>query len=1037
MTYNRPMALLSSKLTPPSIDGTLDRERLVTPLTCPPGNRPPARLIQIVAGAGFGKTTLAAQLAAQGQCVPIWYRLDEFDGDFSLFMAYLTQALTRALPQSPFEFPPPPGPTLEEAQRLSWLIDWLAALDSGLDQPVQFILDDLHRLDGRLNAVLEFILERLPANAAMILISRREPGLKISRLRAGLGVTDIREHQLSFTPGETRRFFQILGQETDDVEMIQTKTQGWAAGIALVSSALAQIPLNAAALDQLPDSRDDIFAYLEENIFEHQSAGDRKFMVKTALLSFMEPDFCNKVLEIRDSLERFQRMAGRHLMVFPLTGKETGYYYHQLLQDFLLARAPEILGKKEIRRIHKKAADILAQDGHPLALHHYIEASAYDQANALLSDLETQVLLMGQMPFIKECLEKVPTPVRDRHPQLLFMAAKQHSYYGDPLQAIDFLNQARELFLAQGHPQAADKCLADLGAQYYYIGQIPRARQLLEAVLADTSIQSHTFILVMTYLIFLTAVQGNMAASRAYEQRARNGVADYPPFMKDTAHILIDTSVTYREYISGDLQASTRRNRSLVSRIQRIDLPACMPLARYQSAATDFMQGRYEDGITHAREGIKAASKIHLRDSQKGWIYLAWAENNMGLKQWDKARKNAHHGLEIFQGQNNAWGQSHSHNTLARIHFHQKELPQALEQVDTGLACLEDRDLEFQAAIIGLTRARILMARREPERALPLLKDLIPTLEPAPHYQTLAQHLIRECQKPGAQAPRANPAAEDAGWAPWFKERLQGLPRPQEGLPPLNIRLLGPFQLSVGERTIAPDQWTHGKSLLLFKYLAAHQEQGYLPKDLLLEILWPGEDPAKTGKRFNVAVSRLRKILEPDLPSKAASHYIQRNRDQYRLVSGEAVSSDVQAFLHHARQCQTQNPDQARDHARKAVALYRGPFLEDTRYQDWCAPRREELAREYASLLRRLIQESREADQPEESCHWIQAYLAHDPFEESLYAPLMTLFADQGRYDQVQHWFSQCEQRMAELDCPISPELRQCYQTLMTRRPKD
>ncbi len=1064
MAYNQAMALLSSKLTPPHMGAALHRDRLLGPAfnhgsppgtgasgTNVPGAPPsPVRLVQIIAGAGFGKTTLAAQWVSRGKDPAAWYRLDEFDRDFSVFAAYLTRAVETAAPKVDFNFPLPPDPAMAKAGRFDWLITWLAALEQGL--PLTLVLDDYHLVDTHLNGVVEFLLDRLPQASCIFLVSRREPDLKISRLRAGMAVVDIRERELAFTPEETLGFFASRSPapppSPKEITRIQKKTHGWAAGLALFSCALASDEdgwTRTAALDQLPDSPGAVFAYLEENIFDQLSMEDREFMVKTAQLSSMETDFCNAVLDIGDAEIRFRRMARSHLMVFPLTGKTPGFYYHHLLREFLLARAPEVLGKERIRRLHYRAADILAPRAHPLALHHYIQARAYDRAAELLTTLETQLLLMGQMPFVKSCLDKIPEGIKNTHPQLLFMAAKQASYYGNPHRAIDLLKAAGDGFRQRGDSHAAAKCLADLGAQYYYIGCIPRARQLLEQALEQTPAEAPTFILIMTYLIFLTAVLGDITASRAHEKRARREVSAYPAFLQRAAQVLINTSVTHREYIRGDFRASARRNRDLIRSIQGMDLPACMPLARYQSAATAFVLGRHDQGIAHAEAGLATAARIHLRDSQKGWLFLAWAENSMGKQQWEEARDKAQRGMDIFQGQDNHWGQAYGYTLMAGILLGQGRLHRALDQTQAAMDHLRDRGLAFQAGTMGLTRVRILMALGRYPKALDCLGQHLPRLAPAPHYTGLAQVLALQCRLAlGKIAPE--PAQKqmeeilgrgrEPGWDAWARERLcPGITAPTAP-PSLDITLLGPFRLRVGDRSLLPALWTHGNALALFKYLAAHQDQGFLPKDLLLEILWPGQDPDKTGKRFNVAVSRLRKILEPDLPPKAPSRYIQRNRDQYRLDMGPWGRCDLGEFRAHSAAARTcKDAHRAKDHALKAVAAYGGPFLEDTRDRDWSLRLQEELAREYGRILKQLIRFHQAHGPDDQTRRWLGTYLELDPFEEPFYPPLMTLLADQGRYDRVRYWFDRCATAMAEMDCPISPETQDCFKDLMARRP--
>ncbi|MCG8531208.1 MAG: hypothetical protein MI749_11140, partial [Desulfovibrionales bacterium] len=505
------------------------------------------------------------------------------------------------------------------------------------------------------------------------------------------------------------------------------------------------------------------------------------------------------------------------------------------------------------------------------------------------------------MPFVKKCLDKIPPQVRDHHPQIRFMAAKRDSYYGKSTRAIDHLKKAHTLFKDRGDHGSAIKCLADLGAQYYYTGYIPEARALMEQILNQVDPQGPTHILLMTYLVFLAAVMGDIKESRAHQALAQRVARTYPEFQRRAARILITTSKTYRLYTTGDFHQSARLNHWLIQEATEADMAACLPLARYQSAATDHCLGRYESGIAHAKEGIQTASHIHLRDSQRGWIHLAWADNAMGLAQtepdhWQGAEEHCRRGLKIFQGPDNRWGQAHAWNQLSRMALAQNQWDKAQDHLDTALGCIQNRGLDFPLAQIQLTQARLWVRQRAHTKALDLLESILPNLAPGPHFTALAKILALHCQTALGHAPSNDLEGQVEqilapgripGWAPWVAHRISCLesmtpPRPPSSPgfqpPGLKIHLFGPFQLHVGNRKIQAEEWTHGKALVLFKYLATHMDKGYLPKDLLLEILWPGQDPAKTGKRFNVAASRLRKILEPSLRPKAPSSYLLRQR---------------------------------------------------------------------------------------------------------------------------------------------------------------
>ena len=65
---------------------------------------------------------------------------------------------------------------------------------------------------------------------------------------------------------------------------------------------------------------------------------------------------------------------------------------------------------------------------------------------------------------------------------------------------------------------------------------------------------------------------------------------------------------------------------------------------------------------------------------------------------------------------------------------------------------------------------------------------------------------------------------------------------------PLRIYLLGGFRLSIGERTIPPEQFRLRKARSLIKLLAL-APQHRLHRDQLIELLWPDSDPETAGEK--------------------------------------------------------------------------------------------------------------------------------------------------------------------------------------------
>ena len=99
-----------------------------------------------------------------------------------------------------------------------------------------------------------------------------------------------------------------------------------------------------------------------------------------------------------------------------------------------------------------------------------------------------------------------------------------------------------------------------------------------------------------------------------------------------------------------------------------------------------------------------------------------------------------------------------------------------------------------------------------------------------------------------------------------------------------------------------------------------------------MELLWPGEAPAKLSNRLSVALATLRSVLGPEVLSQAESGAV--------AVDLSVVAVDVEEFLVAG--------------AEEAVSLYRGDFLEEDLYEDWAADLREQARSHYAGALRTL-----------------------------------------------------------------------------------
>jgi LuxR family maltose regulon positive regulatory protein len=160
------------------------------------------KLTLISASAGFGKTTLVSEWVQQC-CQPLaWLSLDESDNDLTRFLTYMIAALQSidsnvgqgllAALQSPEE--------VNVEVVLTTLLNEVSEMPEG----VVLVLDDYHVIESPpIDQAITFFLEYLPSQMQLVIASKIDPSLPLSRLRAQGQMTEIRAHDLRFTREET------------------------------------------------------------------------------------------------------------------------------------------------------------------------------------------------------------------------------------------------------------------------------------------------------------------------------------------------------------------------------------------------------------------------------------------------------------------------------------------------------------------------------------------------------------------------------------------------------------------------------------------------------------------------------------------------------------------------------------------------------------------------------------------------------------------------------------------------------------------
>jgi len=425
VTSRAPAPLLFTKLyVPPPRPGVVARARLTERLN--EGTH--GRLTLVSAPAGFGKTTLVAEWAAGCGRPVAWLSLDRRDDDPSSFLTYLVAALQTIAPeigsgvmvalQSP---QPPPTESV-----LTTIVNELSTVPDDF----VLVLDDYHVLDSRPDdEALAFLLEHLPPRMHLVIATREDPRLPLARLRARGQLTELRAADLRFTPAEATAFLKRaagLDLSADDVEALETRTEGWIAGLQMAAISLQGLPDAAGFIRSFTGSHRFVLDYLLEEVLQRQPVEVHTFLLRTSVLDRLCGPLCDAVLSSPTGSgdETLQAIERANLFIIPLDNERRWYRYHHLFGDLLRRRLGQSLPAEEVADLHFRASQWYERDGQLLeAFHHATAADDVERAERLIDSDGMNLHLRGVLMPILDWLASLPGTVLDARPRLLVRSA--------------------------------------------------------------------------------------------------------------------------------------------------------------------------------------------------------------------------------------------------------------------------------------------------------------------------------------------------------------------------------------------------------------------------------------------------------------------------------------------------------------------------------------------------------------------------------------------------------------------------------------
>jgi len=478
---------------------------------------------------------------------------------------------------------------------------------------------------------------------------------------------------------------------------------------------------------------------------------------------------------------------------------------------------------------------------------------------------------------------------------------------------------------------------------------------------------------------------------------------------------------------------------SVLPEIQEMGMGMMIGPARLYLGVVQLLQGRYSEA---EKTLLYALDKTDNARETSFYIVCCLALSRLYRIQKDfpLARK---YGLQALESSSKErpLDRANAELNLAQLHLAGKDYRRAQSFNSKALVCFSRLDLKYKKALVLLTQAEIYFRQNK-----------------RPDFKKSFSQALKLCQSGGYDF-FFDPGMPDNYWhllAPYsaaqppeaYSRKLADAFSPQNSLTEkelsadrIEIKALGNMILLINGQPVL--KWKRDSARQILGILLARQlsqrtagqdaQVQPVPGELIGLMLWPKKSLAIGSINLQVAVSELRRQLEPKLKDGKTSKFIEYHDNGYSLNLTD-VSTDFQEFTGYVRKGQqaelSAQIKAALEFYRRAVELYRGDFLADFKVIDIEAPR-EHLRQLFYRAVLAVSRICLKQKQTEQAIRYAQMGIAKDRCLEEAHRILISAYHLQGRKDLMAKQYQKCRQALAkDLGLRISPETEELWNRL-------
>jgi LuxR family maltose regulon positive regulatory protein len=381
----------------------------------------------VSAGAGYGKSTFVSSWFNQIECNKAWISLDTNDNDIREFLNYFIFSINEKVPGFGKNILPLiSGIYLPDIQIITKnLINEL----NRLDELFILALDDLYFINNmEIFQLISTLLEHPPSNFHLVLISRIDPPIPLSKLRSRNMMKEIRVAHLKFNDKDIKDFLYknieiSRGEVLHIAKILTSKVDGWITGLRLALIHLSFMKFNKHNLEELLTDLNFSEHYIVDEIIKHLDKDILEFLIQTSILNKINREQIAFIFERNDKHktdEIIGKLVANNLFIINLDNERNWYRYHHLFNSFLRKELKEHYSDEYINHIHLKALEWYEkEDMIEDAFYHAMQLNSNETIANLIERNMYKPLNEDRWYVLNEWLKKLPEEIILRSPKLI------------------------------------------------------------------------------------------------------------------------------------------------------------------------------------------------------------------------------------------------------------------------------------------------------------------------------------------------------------------------------------------------------------------------------------------------------------------------------------------------------------------------------------------------------------------------------------------------------------------------------------------